>query len=108
MYDIITIFFLSPHCLFSWTLNDAAAATTDTFDTADEKDVSLHQIDNFYDSVMEVATELSVPHHERHGPYFDVSASKNVTALVGKTAQLNCRVHNLGNKTLRMPPACHY
>ncbi|XP_059616397.1 zwei Ig domain protein zig-8-like isoform X1 [Phlebotomus argentipes] len=75
-------------------------ATTDTFDTAEEKDVSLHQIDNFYDSVMEAATELSVPHHDRHGPYFDVSASKNVTALVGKTAQLNCRVHNLGNKTV--------
>ncbi|GAB0100921.1 uncharacterized protein DMENIID0001_170240 [Sergentomyia squamirostris] len=75
-------------------------ATTDTFDTAEEKEVGLHQVDNFYDSVMEVATELSVPHHERHGPYFDVSASKNVTALVGKTAQLNCRVHNLGNKTV--------
>lgn len=35
------------------------------------------------------------------GPYFDTSASKNVTALVGKTAYLNCRVHNLGNRTVR-------
>lgn len=34
------------------------------------------------------------------GPYFDVSASKNVTALVGKTAQLNCRVRNLGDRTV--------
>ncbi|XP_055710390.1 zwei Ig domain protein zig-8-like [Phlebotomus papatasi] len=34
------------------------------------------------------------------GPYFDTSASKNVTALVGKTAYLNCRVHNLGNRTV--------
>ncbi|KAJ9595595.1 hypothetical protein L9F63_013216, partial [Diploptera punctata] len=33
------------------------------------------------------------------GPYFETSASKNVTALVGKTAYLNCRVRNLGNKT---------
>lgn len=35
------------------------------------------------------------------GPFFDVSASKNVTALVGKTANLNCRIKNLGNKTVR-------
>ncbi|EAT42863.1 AAEL005661-PA [Aedes aegypti] len=34
------------------------------------------------------------------GPYFDLSASKNITALVGKTAYLNCRVKNLGNKTV--------
>ncbi|KAL7305740.1 hypothetical protein TKK_0001991 [Trichogramma kaykai] len=33
------------------------------------------------------------------GPYFDKSASKNVTALLGKTTYLNCRVKNLGNKT---------
>lgn len=36
------------------------------------------------------------------GPFFDVSASKNVTALVGKSANLNCRIKNLGNKTVRM------
>lgn len=36
----------------------------------------------------------------RNGPYFDKSASKNVTALLGKTAYLNCRVKNLGNKTV--------
>lgn len=34
------------------------------------------------------------------GPYFEVSASRNVTALVGSTAYLNCRVRNLGNKTV--------
>ncbi|CAO1379785.1 unnamed protein product [Diamesa tonsa] len=34
------------------------------------------------------------------GPYFEISASKNVTALVGNTAYLNCRVRNLGNKTV--------
>ncbi|KAK7873645.1 hypothetical protein R5R35_009332 [Gryllus longicercus] len=34
------------------------------------------------------------------GPYFDASASKNVTALVGKTAYLNCRIRNLGNRTV--------
>lgn len=35
------------------------------------------------------------------GPFFDVSASKNVTALVGKTANLNCRIKQLGNKTVK-------
>ncbi|XP_052870128.1 zwei Ig domain protein zig-8-like [Anopheles cruzii] len=34
------------------------------------------------------------------GPHFDLSTSKNITALVGKTAYLNCRVKNLGNKTV--------
>lgn len=34
------------------------------------------------------------------GPYFDETASKNVTALVGHTAYLNCRVRNLGNRTV--------
>ncbi|XP_044737636.1 zwei Ig domain protein zig-8-like [Chrysoperla carnea] len=34
------------------------------------------------------------------GPYFDTSVSRNVTALVGKTASLVCRVKNLGNRTI--------
>jgi hypothetical protein len=34
------------------------------------------------------------------GPYFDITASKNVTALVGNTVYLNCRVKNLGNRTV--------
>ncbi|CAL7945057.1 unnamed protein product [Xylocopa violacea] len=36
------------------------------------------------------------------GPYFDVSNSKNVTTILGKTAYLNCRVKNLGNKTMTL------
>lgn len=36
----------------------------------------------------------------RSGPYVDLATSKNVTALLGKTAYLNCRVKNLGNKTV--------
>ncbi|XP_023177617.1 protein CEPU-1 isoform X1 [Drosophila hydei] len=34
------------------------------------------------------------------GPYFDTTATKNVTSLVGKTGHLNCRIKNLGNKTV--------
>ncbi|XP_071513125.1 neurotrimin-like [Panulirus ornatus] len=33
-------------------------------------------------------------------PYFDYQESVNVTALLGKTAILNCRVKNIGNKTV--------
>lgn len=43
----------------------------------------------------------------RNGPYVDRATSKNVTALLGKTAYLNCRVKNLGNKTVsELPGAC--
>lgn len=33
-------------------------------------------------------------------PSFDLSTATNVTALVGKSAYLTCRVHNLGDKTV--------
>lgn len=38
--------------------------------------------------------------NNRGVPFFDKVASKNVTALLGKTAYLSCRVKNLGNKTV--------
>ncbi|CAG7786150.1 unnamed protein product [Allacma fusca] len=36
----------------------------------------------------------------KNSPYIDKLASPNVTALLGKTAYLNCRVKNLGDKTV--------
>lgn len=33
-------------------------------------------------------------------PHFDIMIPRNVTALVGKSAYLSCRVRNLGNKTV--------
>lgn len=36
------------------------------------------------------------------GPYFDKTVSKNVTALVGKTTYLGCRIRNLGNRTVSL------
>lgn len=33
-------------------------------------------------------------------PTFDTTLPNNVTALVGKSAYLSCRVRNLGNKTV--------
>lgn len=34
------------------------------------------------------------------GPYFDAHIPNNVTAIVGKSAFLRCKVRNLGNKTV--------
>ncbi|KAJ8975337.1 hypothetical protein NQ317_019603 [Molorchus minor] len=40
----------------------------------------------------------------RFEPYFDAMTPRNITALVGKSAYLTCRVRNLGNKTLVVVP----
>ncbi|CAL8069202.1 unnamed protein product [Orchesella dallaii] len=36
--------------------------------------------------------------HDKGRPYFDVVGRRNVTAVVGQTARLNCRVKNLGDQ----------
>ena len=38
---------------------------------------------------------------EDGAPYFDLSNSGNVTAVLDKTAMLNCRVKDVGNRTVR-------
>lgn len=40
------------------------------------------------------------------GPYFDANIPNNVTAIVGKSAFLRCRVRNLGNKTVKYLKLC--
>ncbi|KRF98918.1 uncharacterized protein Dwil_GK27307, partial [Drosophila willistoni] len=55
-------------------------------------------ITNTYEAHGEDAAKLKKPFDR--GPYFDTSATKNVTSLVGKTGHLNCRIKNLGNKTV--------
>ncbi|KAG5681149.1 hypothetical protein PVAND_010609 [Polypedilum vanderplanki] len=52
------------------------------------------------DSSMEHAKEEFLQNSLDSRPYFDDSVSQNVTVLVGSTAYLKCRVHNLGNKTV--------
>lgn len=64
-----------------------------------------YQFHNDYESDNGFTVESEIDDVALHnalnrGPYFDISASKNVTALVGNTAYLNCRVRNLGNKTV--------
>lgn len=58
----------------------------------------LHNIS--YNEVASNAEAAFEATHINRGPFFDVTASRNVTALVGRTAYLNCRVHNLNNKTV--------
>lgn len=43
---------------------------------------------------------LPVGGTSRLAPSFDATTSRNVTALVGKFAYLNCTVRNLGNRTV--------
>jgi hypothetical protein len=38
------------------------------------------------------------------GPFFELTSAKNITAIAGHTAYLNCRVRNLGNKTVSYEP----
>ena len=38
---------------------------------------------------------------EEGEPYFDPATITNLTSLVGAEARLGCRVHNLGDKTVR-------
>lgn len=40
-------------------------------------------------------------------PHFDNTMPTNVTALVGKSAYLSCKVKNLGNKTVSATTHTH-
>lgn len=50
-------------------------------------------------SVLDGESDMEALINDR-GPYFDKSASKNVTGLVGKMTHLSCRIGNLGNRTV--------
>ncbi|XP_052854167.1 uncharacterized protein LOC128263252 isoform X2 [Drosophila gunungcola] len=71
----------------SSSLHKASSASSNTFSSQIASGFHRNSID-----LLEEARNA--------GPYFDKAFSKNVTALLGKTAYLNCRVKNLGNKTM--------
>lgn len=56
---------------------------------------------NSIDETTTASTQYSVFSPKLAEPYFDAMIQKNVTALVGKSAYLSCKVRNLGNKTVR-------
>jgi hypothetical protein len=103
---------LHPELLFSEsTLSEADEPPNSTVDRVSTINNQHYQFHNDYDN------ENSFPSESEHddaalnnalnrGPFFDISASKNVTALVGNTAYLNCRVRNLGNKTVMLSNDC--
>lgn len=41
------------------------------------------------------------------GPSFDTTVNSNITGLVGKTVTLNCRVKNVGNRTVSIRLSCY-
>ncbi|XP_031626356.1 zwei Ig domain protein zig-8-like isoform X2 [Contarinia nasturtii] len=81
-----------------FTLSVLILCGTYYFASASQRDSSSSKDNNpgAYGSNKQNALDLDA---FKVGPYFDKAASKNVTALLGKTAYLNCRVKNLGNKT---------
>ena len=73
------------------------------------------QQDEFYNSYEHspnvIATEdpfKMMVNSKRLEPYFDPNVNQNVTALVGKSAYLNCIVKNLGNKTVELKPRKYF
>lgn len=70
----------------------------DAIGTINNKHYQFHEYDE--NSFSENESSNAMQSALNRGPYFDVSASRNVTALVGTTTYLNCRVRNLGNKTV--------
>lgn len=78
-----------------------AAQHRDTAKQSKDLSVLASNAASNHNSLMNnAATKQSEAETARSGPNFDATASKNVTALLGKTAYLNCRVKNLGNKTV--------
>lgn len=59
-------------------------------------DASSGQIIYEYETTELTTTEIV----DLNNPYFDASIPSNITAVVGKSAFLRCRVRNLGNKTV--------
>jgi hypothetical protein len=70
----------------------------DAISTINNKHYQFHEYDE--NAFAENESSDAMQSALNRGPYFDVSQSRNVTALVGTTAYLNCRVRNLGNKTV--------
>lgn len=80
--------------------NDFGEVMNDGF--AADEDYSENNGDGG-DSTQSPLLQLMVGHRTPdHLPFFDPGTLQNVTALVGKSAYLNCRVRNLGNKTVSL------
>lgn len=66
-------------------------------------ELELDDLDDLSDNIIPNPTHdpfKLLTNLKRLEPYFDPNVNQNVTALVGKSAYLNCIVKNLGNKTV--------
>lgn len=102
---MISIIFLLLSFSYMWTWTEMVSLSDfdqqqhpDAISTINNKHYQFHEYDE--NSFSENESSDAMQSALNRGPYFDVSQSRNVTALVGSTAYLNCRVRNLGNKTV--------
>lgn len=58
--------------------------------------------------LLPTAPTAAYTHPKWMEPYFDPSTPRNVTALMGKSAYLSCRVRNLANKTVSFDLKMHW
>jgi len=87
-----------------WLLNTQSAnfsLVTDTLSLGDRT------IDNMDRHAIQTRPRQQMLDHSsgpksKPEPTFDLTQNANVTALIGKTAYLTCRVRNLGDKTVRV------
>ncbi|ENN74097.1 hypothetical protein YQE_09070, partial [Dendroctonus ponderosae] len=63
---------------------------------------SMNSLEQKTETQQSAPVQLGSSHisQNRFEPYFDAMTPRNITALVGKSAYLSCRVRNLGNKTV--------
>ncbi|ERL94228.1 hypothetical protein D910_11509 [Dendroctonus ponderosae] len=64
---------------------------------------SMNSLEQKTETQQSAPVQLGSSHisQNRFEPYFDAMTPRNITALVGKSAYLSCRVRNLGNKTCK-------
>lgn len=76
------------------------------FNTGTLSTIHRQRVDNGLNSINEKSSKASPfnPYDSNKWtkPFFDISIPNNVTALVGKSAYLTCRVRNLGNYTVSL------
>lgn len=84
-------------CVFSFSLFGGVAGASSAFLEQRTKDGY-----NTFDDTSTIfpSAHNSIINQKWNEPYFDNTVPNNVTALVGKSAYLSCKVKALGNKTV--------
>ena len=67
---------------------------------ADLSNLKQENLQGSYSMKKMIIDGTSFPYFSTHQPYIDPEYSGNISCVVGGEAVLNCRVYNLGNKTV--------